>query len=185
MKLIVGLGNPGKEYEGTRHNLGFEVVERLGELWKAEWKLDKGKCLVGKVKKREEEVWLVKPQEYMNNSGEGVRQLLKFYKLNQATEVWVIHDDIDLELGRLKIQIGGGAAGHHGVESMLNQLKGIDVVRFRMGVGRPQGEGADWVLGRFSQEEEKVAEEMIGRTVKAVEWAVKEGAERAMNEFNG
>ena len=185
--------------------MGFEVMVGLAKKFGGEWEANKKvENEVSSFKfqvssKKEEQIYLLKPQTFMNQSGEAVAKFLQFYKPSTlyplSSTLWLVHDDIDLELGRLKIQIGGGSAGHHGVESVLSQLKGIDIVRFRMGVGRPVGElrtenlelktGKDWVLGKFSREEKVVAEKMIGRCVEAVEVALGEGVEKVMSRFNG
>src|SRR3989344_7787134 len=154
MMLLMGLGNPGEKYVGTRHNVGFDTVDFLCDRWGGEWKMDKkSKVMVARISKikdqisnKWEEIWLLKPQTFMNESGRAVRNFVDFYKLetiNSKLETWLIHDDVDLELGRLKIQTGGGAAGHHGVESVIRQVSSFQfpvssLVRFRMGIGKPK-----------------------------------------------
>ena len=221
MKLIVGLGNPGEKYIGSRHNVGFDTVNFLCDRWVGEWKLNKKlKVMMARTSNiknqksnKAEEIWLLKPQTYMNESGNAVRNFVDFYKLetiNSKLETWLIHDDVDLELGRLKIQMGGGAAGHHGVESVIRQVSSFQfpvssLVRFRLGIGKPkilnnesaylparQGimnydsdkEMENWVLSRFTKMERQKADEMVERCVEAVECALSDGVDKAMNRFN-
>jgi peptidyl-tRNA hydrolase, PTH1 family len=188
MKLLVGLGNPGGEYKDTRHNIGFMVVDKLEkELGKGTppvWQKDEKKNV---LTARIGEVLLVKPLTFMNKSGYAVRALMDFYKLTPA-DVWVIHDDVDLPLGKIKIREKGGAAGHHGVESVIERL-GTDVfVRFRLGIGRGS-EANDrsmitFVLSRFRQSEAGAFKHLIAHGTKAVQMALLEGLDHAMNRFN-
>ena len=157
MKLIIGIGNPGSEYKDTRHNIGFMVVDKLEKEFAAgilpTWQKDEKKnVLTAKIG----EVLLVKPQTFMNKSGFAVRALVDFYKLTPA-DVWVIHDDIDLPLGKIKIREKGGSAGHHGIESIIKELGTDEFIRFRLGIGRGE-ETKDrsvisFVLSRFRQSE--------------------------------
>lgn len=185
MKVIIGLGNPGAEYVGTRHNVGFEVVERVGRNYSAVWEYQKKhEVAVTKVLWGDEVVYLIKPMSFMNRSGEPVRRWVEFNKLKWGeAEFVVVQDEIDLELGRLKVQRGGGAAGHKGIVSLQEQMKGVwnwdEVVRLRCGVGKPkeiqnlksknQNEGnliiSNWVLGRFGKGELEAVEEMVDRGV--------------------
>ena len=188
MKLIVGLGNPGGQYKDTRHNIGFMVVEKLarelGAGMAPAWDTDdKRNVLTAHIG----EVLLVKPQTFMNKSGFAVRALVDFYKLT-PDDVWVIHDDIDLPLGKIKIREKGGSAGHHGIESIIKEL-GTDVfVRFRLGVGR--GEEANdrsvisFVLSRFRQSEAGTLKHLVQHGTEAVQTAILKGIDVAMNRFN-
>ncbi len=188
MKLIVGLGNPGGQYASTRHNIGFMVVDKLlrelGAGVPPVWQRDEKKNV---LTARIGEVLLVKPQTFMNNSGFAVRALMDFYKLTPA-DVWVIHDDIDLPLGKIKIREKGGSAGHHGVESIINEL-GTDVfIRFRLGIGRGS-EANDrsvisFVLSRFRQSEAGSFKHLIKHGTEAVQMALLKGIDVAMNRFN-
>lgn len=207
MKLIVGLGNPGKKYENTRHNLGFMVVEKLGALWEmgresaclpARQGCEGGKWVFNKKFKVEyclskTGVVLARPQVSMNVSGFAVIKLADFYKI-KSEDIWIIHDDVDLPLGKIKIRLGGAAAGHRGVESIIAQL-GIDrFVRFRLGINHPKKnvklkvknsklvEG--YVLSRFRPGEKSTVKRMIKKAVEAIEVALEEGLEKAMNQFN-
>ncbi len=196
MKLIVGLGNPGPEYEFTRHNIGFMVVDRLSHELGTEsvhWeKDDKKNVLTTKIS----EVLLVKPLTFMNKSGFAVRALMDFYKLTPS-DIWVIHDDIDLPLGKIRIRAGGASAGHNGVESIIQQLKTDAFLRFRMGIGRGKestGKQTDknlhhrsvinFVLSRFRQHEAGELRHLVKRGTEAVRISLDEGFDKAMQRFN-
>ncbi len=208
MKLIVGLGNPGAKYEKTRHNLGFMVVERFlkdyesvgktvwdnsvkfkSDIAEFEWKPKHGVL---------EKIILVKPKTYMNNSGMALRLLTSYYKL-LTIDVWIIHDDIDLPLGSMKIRLGGASAGHKGVTSIMESLETDKFWRFRLGIkddrletgNREIGEKhqklknvEDFVLGKFVGGEWGKARELIKRGAAAIEMALEDGMEAAMNRFN-
>lgn len=167
MLIVVGLGNPGKKFQKTRHNLGFQVIDALGFL-------------------SNKKVVLVKPKAFMNLSGKAVKSLIKKYKI-PSTNLWVIHDDIDLPLGKIRISIGRGAAGHKGVESIIKELKSKNFVRFRIGIqpktGKPRNP-EKFVLQKFNKEEEKVVKEVTKKTVEAIKFSLKFGLEKAMNKFN-
>lgn len=164
MRLIVGLGNPGDEYSGTRHNVGFAVVDSLAG--DAGWKLDK--AMHAEIVKNSDAI-LVKPQTFMNNSGRAVRALMDYYKIEPA-DVWIVHDDLDLPLGKAQIRTGGGTAGHHGLESIIEHIKTADFGRVRIGIRgqglrelhAQQGIATDkFVLGRFSGEEKEKVEAVV------------------------
>ncbi len=189
MKLIVGLGNPGSKYESTRHNIGFMVAQELAE------KLTQGKVIWEEnsrfnsliFKPSSLDIILVKPQSFMNASGVAVVKLAQFYKV-RSQDIWVVHDEVDLPLGKIKIRLGGAAAGHHGVESIIEQLGTDKFLRFRLGIGHP-GRGADahvedYVLREFDINEKSEVKHLLKQTLKALEVALKEGPEKAMNEFN-
>ena len=196
MKLIVGLGNPGNEYADTRHNIGFMVVDRLShELVSpaATWESDsKRKAMVAKAS----DVLLIKPLTYMNNSGIAVKSFVDYYKL-APSDVWVIHDDIDLPLGKIRIRQKGGTAGHNGVTSILESLGSDAFVRFRMGVGRgKESTGPNenknlshrsviaFVLSRFNQSEAGSLKHLVKHGTEAVRIALTLGMDKAMNRFN-
>lgn len=189
MILIVGLGNPGEKYEKTRHNLGFMVVEELARKLlppeKEKWQLEKkANALVLKVNPQ---LWLVKPQSFMNASGAIIAHLASYYRL-AANQLWIVHDEVDLPLGKLKIRVGGSAAGHHGVESIIAALGTDEFVRFRLGIGR-EGRGADgqveaYVLRNFDVNEKTELRQLIKKAVKAIRRALDKGLEKAMNEYN-
>ena len=189
MILIVGLGNPGEKYQNTRHNLGFMVVDELARkmlpLTKTKWQ--ENKKFNSLVISYQSLVILVKPQTMMNASGFVVAKMANFYQI-KPENIWVIHDDVDLPLGKIKIRLGGAAAGHHGVESIIKQLGADQFVRFRLGIGHP-GRGSDrlvekYVLRRFDVNEASEVKQMIKKTVEAVRVALDDGLEKAMNQFN-
>lgn len=184
--LIVGLGNPGARYEATRHNVGFRAVARLGR--EAGIRLDRAKfqALIGKGTVAGHSVVLMQPQTYMNNSGLAVQQAAAFYKL-PPERVLVLFDDIDLDVGRLRIRRGGSAGGHNGVKSIITCLGSQEFPRIKIGVGakpHPDYDLADWVLSRFTAQELKLLEPAIGRAVEAVPVLLTEGLERAASQFN-
>ena len=189
MKLIVGLGNPGEKYAKTRHNLGFMVVDELARkmlsLTKTKWQ--ENKKFNSLVISHQSSVILIKPQTMMNASGYAVAKIAAFYHI-EPVEIWIVHDDVDLPLGKMKIRLGGAAAGHHGVESIIRELGTDQFVRFRLGVGHP-GRGADtlvekYVLREFDINEKTELKQIIKRTVKAIKLALKDGLEIVMNRFN-
>lgn len=197
MKLIVGLGNPGEKYFNNRHNLGFmvldELLRKLTSLSEASWKVNSKFnaqiCVLGS------DLILVKPQTFVNASGFAVKKLTDFYHI-KPDDLWIIHDDLDLPLGKIKIRRGGGTAGHHGLESILEHLGNSDFVRFRLGIGKPEGHGEwqkdgvkrkgieNYVLSDFRSEDQGKTREMIKRSVKGIEIALKEGLEKATNLLN-
>ena len=213
MKLIVGLGNPGEEYDMTRHNLGFLVMDRFlkditsvkDSKWSESSKL-KSQFFITEWQPKlseSEKIIIAKPETYMNNSGMAVKLLLDFYKLD-TNDLWVVHDDLDLPLGKLKIRFGGAGAGHHGVEHVIDTLGSDKFWRFRLGIGNPRhsidrkdGEGIDkmigrrhlgdtkgFVLGGFDDSEWPVAKKLIKDTVKSLQIALEGGLDSAMNRFN-
>jgi len=184
VKIVVGLGNPGARYKETRHNIGFQVVDELARRWRNEaWK----RRFEAEVTEHRAAgpVLLVKPQTFMNLSGTAVREAAKFYKV-ESTDIIVIHDDLDLPVGRLRIRERGGAGGHKGIDSMLGQLGTDEFIRIKFGISRPPAEWdtADYVLGRFSSEELPEIKKMIITAADAVEAILSEGAAPAMNRFN-
>jgi len=188
MKLIVGLGNPGDKYLNSRHNLGFMVVESLAKSENLTWKMEKkfNAQLILKNQGNNHFI-LVKPQTMMNASGYAVEKLANFYKI-KSEDIWIIHDDIDLLLGKGKIRLGGAAAGHHGVESIISHL-GTDLfIRFRLGIGHP-GHGTDhlverFVLENFNQKEKGETKKLIKKTLQALNLALEKDITIAMNRFN-
>ena len=196
MKYIVGLGNPGDQYKDTRHNIGFMVLDKLSrELGPHEvtWEEDKkNEAVVAKVG----DVLLIKPIAYMNRSGVAVKGLLDYYKGNVA-DVWVIHDDLDLPIGKIRIRTGGASAGHKGVDSLITQLGSDAFVRFRLGIGRGREDvkkGTDqnlkhsaviqFVLSRFTQSEAGLLKHMVKHGAEAVRMALTDGLDKVMNRFN-
>jgi PTH1 family peptidyl-tRNA hydrolase len=183
--LVVGLGNPGDEYKDNRHNIGFIVVERLATQSDASWKRaakHRAEMATGQLSRRP--VVLLKPQTYMNLSGESVGPAAHYYRIT-SDRVIAVHDDIDLELGRLKVKLGGGDGGHKGIRSIAQHLGGPDFVRVRVGVGRPRhGDVTNFVLGGFHREEREAAEDAVARAAKAVRLVITRGVTEAMNRLN-
>lgn len=196
MKLIVGLGNPGREYESTRHNIGFMVVDKLAhELGGSDaiWNEDSArKAFVARVG----DVILAKPLTFMNNSGLAVGAILRFYKLTPA-DLWVIHDDIDLPIGKIRIREKGGTGGHHGIESIITSLKSDAFVRFRMGIGRGKAglpETRDknlhhrsviqFVLSRFRQDEAGSLKHLVKNGTAAIQTALLDGLDKAQSRYH-
>ena len=184
MFLIVGLGNPGKEYEGTRHNVGFEVIDYLSNKYNIDVNRTKFKGIYGEGFIGNNKVILLKPTTYMNLSGESIREVINFYKLNND-EVIVIYDDISLEIGNLRIREKGSAGGHNGIKSIIANIGGDVFPRIKIGVGQPNGDLVSHVLGRFSKEESEVLMEVIEASLIGVEGIIKDGTKEAMNKLNG
>jgi PTH1 family peptidyl-tRNA hydrolase len=181
VRLVVGLGNPGAEYNRTRHNVGFNVVDLLASEWGLTWQHSKSWHALWA---RGEKAILVKPTSYMNRSGEPLSAVANFYKIAPA-EVLVVLDDLALELGRLRLRTEGGTGGHNGLESIIMHLGTEAIPRLRIGIGVAPSEGAvDYVLGRFFEEEIPVVEKTIERAADAVKCAIDKGVLSAMNLFN-
>ncbi|HSC49943.1 MAG TPA: aminoacyl-tRNA hydrolase [Gaiellaceae bacterium] len=182
--LVVGLGNPGREYERTRHNVGWLVLDELARRRGGSWR-SKFSGSLGEVRLGDAKLALLKPETYMNESGRSVGAAARFFKV-VPEQVLVVHDDVDLEAGRLRARSGGGLAGHNGLRSLAQYLGSQDFLRLRIGVGRP-GRGdrrsvADWVLSPFAPEED--AEALVSRSAVAVETIVGDGLEAAQQRFN-
>ncbi len=201
MKLIVGLGNPGEKYFHTRHNLGFEAVEKLGDrLQGAESNWEKSQKLKSEIMKinftlhpEPYTLILAKPLTYMNNSGLAIKLLTTYYKLH-TTDLIVVHDDLDLVLGKIKIRLGGAAAGHHGVESIIKALGTDKFIRIRLGIGNLKtalGERKKehinvekFVLETFMPGERSKVKQMLKKSTQALEILLSEGLEKAQNQYN-
>lgn len=211
MKLIVGLGNPGEKFKYTRHNIGFMVVEKFVKeklplsrslsAWKKEEKFSAEvckmpTCLLAQASTIREDLLVAKPQTYMNLVGLTVRRLADFYKI-ETSKIWVVHDDIDLPLGKIRIRRGGASAGHNGIDSMIRELGKSDFLRFRLGIGRGKlniphtGDHnlhrraiEKYVLSPFRDTEGGEVKKMIKKTVEALEMAIDKRIEVAMNRFN-
>lgn len=185
MKLIVGLGNPGARYEGTRHNIGFLVVDALARragVWINRERFD---ALLGRGEISDVSVILAKPLTFMNLSGRAVAQIARYFGIG-AEDILIVHDDMDFPVGDVRIKAGGGAGGHKGLLSIIDQLGGPDFARVRVGIGRPpERETAErYVLERFSEEEKQVLDSAIERADDAVIAVVSSGVHAAMNRFN-
>ncbi len=185
MKIIAGLGNPDKKYDGTRHNIGFTVIDRIADEYNISMDIKKHKGICGKGVIAGEKVVLVKPQTYMNLSGECIREVVDFYKVTPQ-DVIIIFDDISLEPGKIRIRPKGSAGGHNGIKSIIAHLNSEEFWRIKCGVGdKPKGyDLADYVLGHFSKEELPVIAEETEKAVKACECMLTKGIETAMNQFN-
>ena len=183
--VVVGLGNPGPRYETTRHNLGVMVLGILVERNGTRLKSHKSGCLVGDAHLGGKSVVLARPTSYMNESGRPAGQLARFYKAVPES-VLVVHDELDIPFGDVRVKFGGGVAGHNGLKSVAAHLRTKDFPRIRVGVSRPPGrqDAADYVLSNFSSAERKELPEILERAADAVEQVVTEGVERAMNTVN-
>ena len=186
MYIIVGLGNPGKQYENTRHNIGFDVIETLAEQDHVAVLEKKHKAIIGKGFVSGQKCILAKPQTFMNLSGESVRRLLDYYKVDETAELIVISDDVSLEIGQIRIRKKGSAGGHNGLKNIISHLGHDSFVRVKMGVGeKPPGyDLADYVLGHYTSEERKVMDEAAERAADAIRAIIAQGPDAAMNDFN-
>ena len=184
--VIAGLGNPGAKYEHTRHNIGFDTIDALSEKYRIPLKQNKFKGLYGKGKIEGKDVILVKPQTFMNASGDCIAPLLHFYKVDPNTHFFVIFDDISLEPGNIRVKAKGSAGGHNGIKSLIAKLSTEGFARIKVGVGeKPQGwDLADHVLGRFSKEDRIKIEEAIEKAETAAELILDGQIAEAMNRFN-
>lgn len=190
MILIVGLGNPGEKYQFTRHNLGFLVIERFAkkQLPLPETRWENNSKFEAEIIKVGQKMILVKPDTFMNESGKTVAKIASFYQIAPA-EIWIIHDDVDLPLGRIKIRLGGASAGHRGVESVIRNLGTADFFRFRLGVGLPKEVGGEkeietYVLREFESNETSTLKQVVKNTVAALNESLKNGVGSAMNRYN-
>lgn len=183
MKLIVGLGNPGKSYAGTRHNVGFRVVDALARRWRIEMAAEKFHAWFGKGEVAGASAVLLKPTTFMNRSGQAVLAAGRFYRL-ELPDVLVVYDDTALDLGRLRLRKKGSAGGHNGLADVLTRLGTEEIFRLRVGIGAPLGGLTPYVLGSFSASEEEVVERVFPRAADAIERWVTDGPDAAMNAFN-
>lgn len=184
MYLICGLGNPGKEYEITRHNVGFSVVDALAVKYSLQIKEDK---IFSSAIGKSENLVLIKPITYMNNSGIAVQKVLNWFKLPVENMI-VIHDEIALDLGRIRISKNRGAGGHHGIESIISHLSGSkDFIRIRVGIGPDPGGDirSDYVLGKFNNKDKEIFNKVTDICIEAVEMILNAPIEEVMNKYNG
>ena len=184
MFLIVGLGNPGKEYDGTRHNIGFAAIDYIADKYNIELNRIKFKGVFGEGLINGKKVILLKPTTYMNLSGESIREVVNFYKISNE-EIIVIYDDISLEVGRIRIREKGSAGGHNGIKSIIAHFGSDIFSRIKIGVGQPKSDLVNHVLGKFSKEEREVLEETLNAVTDSVEVVIKADTKEAMNKFNG
>ena len=193
--LIVGLGNPGRDYAKTRHNAGFIVVDQLAKRWRADWKAEKKfSSRIARAELDERQVLLCKPQTFMNSSGEAVAAVVNFYRIALA-RLLVIVDDADLLLGQLRLRPSGSSGGHHGLESIEQHLGSREYARLRIGIGREGSAGraatggpreiTGHVLGRFSSTEAELADKVFAVASDQAECWLNDGLQKAMNQFNG
>jgi PTH1 family peptidyl-tRNA hydrolase len=184
-KLLVGLGNIGERYSLTRHNLGFILLDAIGKNFKSNAKF---KAEVGEITLAGNTLPCIKPQTYMNLSGESVRAFCAFYQI-AVEDCLIIHDDLDLPFGTIRLKSGGGEGGHNGLKSISNCLSSNQYARLRLGIDRPVPGSflpiEEWVLQRFSQDQQKLLPEIIDRSTKALEMLIKDGFAKAQSLFNG
>lgn len=188
MRAIVGLGNPGRRYHQTRHNVGFAVVDRLAQRWKLTWRTLDGRTVqVAEHQRDGQPLLFVKPQQFMNRSGGPVARLMKKHRLTPA-DVWVVVDDIDLPFGQLRLRPGGSSGGHHGLDSIIAHAGGKNIPRLRIGVGpktKTAGfDGAAYVLHPFTATERRALPDVIDRAVDAIRLGLERGLPAAMNVWN-
>jgi PTH1 family peptidyl-tRNA hydrolase len=181
--LIVGLGNPGIQYEKTRHNVGFEVLELMAAKYKISVSRIKFRGVYGEGTINDEKVILLKPQTYMNLSGESVGEVSKFYKIPKENII-VIYDDMSLDVGRVRIRPKGSAGGHNGIKSIIAHLSSEEFPRIKIGVGQPKGDWVNHVLGKFSREEQEKLQKTYEAVLSTVESIIEDGVDTAMNKFN-
>ena len=187
-ELIVGLGNPEPKYDRTRHNIGFEVVDELANIWQMPLKENKrfqGLFAEG-IAPGGQKIRLLKPLTYMNRSGQAVRAVTDWYKLNPQS-VLIIYDDMDLPVGRLRMRLTGSAGGHNGMKSIISHLGSQEFPRLRIGIGKSNArkQNISHVLGKFAPEETKIIEEILYISIRAMELSLKEGVEKSMSRYNG
>ena len=187
MYIIAGLGNPDRKYAGTRHNIGFDVITYLSDKYDISLSKTGFKSKLGQGFIDGEKVLLMKPQTYMNLSGEAVGEAVNFYKADAASELIIVQDDIDLEPGNIRIRSKGSAGGHNGIKSVISHIGGNEFVRIKVGVGgKPEGRDlADHVLSGIDRDTEPLLRKVIENEGEAIVTVMKEGAEAAMNKYNG
>lgn len=185
MKLVVGLGNPGHQYAGTRHNIGFRILDELARQAGIGFAANKFEAEYGQGTLEGQKVALLKPQTYMNLSGSSVAPAARFYKV-EPEELIVVHDELDLPFGRMQLKRGGGTGGHNGLNSIVERLGSNDFIRVRVGIGRPDSKQkvVGHVLSSFGKEEEKALEEFAGRVSEAIRAILRDGLPTAMNAYN-
>lgn len=186
MYIIVGLGNPGRDYSNTRHNIGFDVIDNIADAENISVIEKKHKALIGKGFIQGQKVVLVKPQTFMNLSGESVRALVDYYKIDEKSKLIVISDDISLDVGNLRIRKKGSAGGHNGLKNIIAHLGHDQFTRIKMGVGeKPKGyDLADYVLGHFSSDERKTMDEAAKLAADAIREIITNDVDKAMNLYN-
>lgn len=184
MVLIVGLGNIGREYDGTRHNIGFEAIDYISKKYNIDINRKKFKGEYGEGFIGTEKVILLKPSTYMNLSGESIIEAMNFYKLSNE-KIIVLYDDISLEVGKIRIRDKGSAGGHNGIKSIISCVNSDVFNRIKIGVGQPKGNLVSYVLGKFSNDEKEILSEVIKVASEGVEIIIKDDVKEAMNKLNG
>ena len=186
MFVIAGLGNPKKEYNNTRHNIGFDVIDAIADKYEISVTEKKHKALIGKGMMEGHKVLLVKPQTFMNLSGESLRAVVDYYNIDETSELIVISDDISLDVGQIRIRKKGSAGGHNGLKNIILHFGHQDFMRIKVGVGeKPKGyDLADYVLGHFTKEERQKEDEAIENVIEAVKLIFNDETDAAMNRFN-
>lgn len=183
MKLIVGLGNPGKKYEHTRHNMGFDVIDLFSELAQIDIDKESFKGLVGRGKVFDEDVFLLKPQTFMNLSGESVREIVSYFKI-KIEDIIVIYDDMAIVPGRIRLRPSGSSGGHNGIQNIIDNLGTKDIKRIRVGIGEPTYNSIDYVLSKPSKEERVLIDEAIVDATNALKDILKDNFDKAMTKYN-
>ena len=185
MYLIVGLGNPEEEYSNTRHNMGFDVINELSKKFNINVTKTKFKGIYGLGTIENEKVILLKPQTYMNLSGESIIEVIKYYNIDYKNII-IIYDDMDIEKGTMKIRKNGGPGSHNGMKSVIENLKTNDFARIRIGIGRPEKnyDKINYVIGKLPKEEKEILEKGIKKAVESIPEIIKNGIDKAMNKFN-
>jgi PTH1 family peptidyl-tRNA hydrolase len=185
--LVVGLGNPGKQYDGSRHNVGFDTITALADQCATSLKSGRDRALVAETRIDDKRVVLAMPTTYMNESGNAVSQLARRYGIDEPSHIIIVHDELDLDPGVVRVKIGGGLAGHNGLRSIAHHLKNQDFIRVRIGVGKPPSkeQGANHVLSRLSAADRRVLDDAVTLAAEAVTLIVRGGAEHAMQHING
>lgn len=183
MKLVVGLGNPGKKYEHTRHNMGFDAIDLFSDLAKIDIDKEAFKGLVGRGKVFDEDIYLLKPQTYMNLSGESVREIVSYFKI-PLEDIIVIFDDMALEPGKIRLRQSGSSGGHKGMQNIIDNLGTQDIKRIRIGIGEPTFDTIDYVLSKPLKEERPLIDDAINLAVEALKEILRHNFDSAMNKFN-
>ena len=183
MKLIVGLGNPGKKYEHTRHNMGFDTVDLFAEQARIDIDKEAFKGLVGRGKVLDEDIYILKPQTFMNLSGESVREIVNYFKI-ELEDIIVVYDDMALPVGKIRLRASGSSGGHKGMQNIIDHLHSEDIKRIRIGIGESIYDTIDYVLSKPLKEEMPLVEESISKASDALKEILKKGFERAMSLYN-
>ena len=183
MKLIVGLGNPGKKYEGTRHNMGFMAVDLFSDMAKIDVDKEVFSGLLGRGKVFDEDILVFKPTTFMNLSGTAVSQVVHYFKIEKE-DIIVVYDDMAISPGNIRLRLNGSSGGHKGMQNIIDQLGTSDIKRIRIGIGEPTYDTVDFVLSKPLKEEKELIDEAIENAANAIKEALKSGFDRAMNRFN-